>query len=66
MPTENTGVISDETIEYTSKPAKGKQLQPVRLVTYECPDTGQRYQFITNNFEWEAQLVADLYKQRWQ
>ena len=28
--------------------------------------TGQRYTFITNQFELPAQTIADIYKQRWQ
>ena len=41
-------------------------LEPVRRVGYRCPETGRHYVFITNNHQWPAQLVADIYKQRWQ
>jgi len=30
------------------------------------PETGRRYIFITNHFDWSAQTIADIYKQRWQ
>ena len=29
-------------------------------------ETDKEYQFITNHFEWSAQTIADIYKQRWQ
>ncbi|MDR0860436.1 MAG: transposase [Candidatus Peribacteria bacterium] len=30
------------------------------------PDDGREYQFITNNFETNAKLIALLYKKRWE
>lgn len=59
-------VTSDQLIEYTSVRAQGMDLQPVRRVGYRCPETGRHYVFITNHLHWPAQLVADIYKQRWQ
>ena len=38
----------------------------LRRVGFRDPDTGQRYEFLTNNFSLSAQTIADIYKQRWQ
>ena len=39
---------------------------PLRLVSFIDPDTGKRYQFLTNATHLNAKTVADLYKERWQ
>jgi hypothetical protein len=38
---------------------------PVRLITYVCPATGERYQFITSENTLPPGIVAYLYKMRW-
>lgn len=63
---ERTGVRSDSVIRYTAKQSVKKQLPDVRQVIYEDEATGQKYTFITNQFELSAQTIADIYKQRWQ
>ena len=35
-------------------------------IGYRDPETGKHYVFITNQFGWSAQTIADIYKQRWQ
>ena len=35
-------------------------------IGYKDPETNKHYVFITNNFRWSAQTIADIYKQRWQ
>jgi len=37
-----------------------------RLVQYRDQESGERYQFISNNFRMEAESIAALYKKRWQ
>ncbi len=61
-----SNVTSDQTIEYTGKNAQERSLPPVRRIGYRDPETGKRYVFITNQFKWSAQTIADIYKQRWQ
>ena len=61
-----TGVRSDSVIRYTARQSKKKYLPDVRQVIYDDEKTGQRYTFITNQFELPAQTIADIYKQRWQ
>lgn len=59
-------VTSDQIIKYSSKQRDGDKLRPIRRIGYCDPDTKQRYVFITNHFDWSAQTIADIYKQRWQ
>lgn len=59
-------ITSDQTIVYTSKRAQNDNLYPVRRVGYTDPVTGKHYVFTTNHFDWSAQTIADIYKQRWQ
>jgi putative transposase len=64
--TNNSAITSDQTIKYSSKQRDGDKLYPIRRIGYRDPETGQRYVFITNHFDWSAQTIADIYKQRWQ
>lgn len=48
------------------KQREGDKLHPIRRIGYRDPETGKRYVFITNHFDWSAQTIADIYKQRWQ
>jgi putative transposase len=63
---KNSAVTSDQTIEYTGKQVHKTALRPVRRIGYRDPETNKHYVFITNNFRWSAQTIADIYKQRWQ
>jgi hypothetical protein len=38
----------------------------VRLVTYKDPVSGKIFEFLTNNFRFNASTVAGLYRKRWQ
>lgn len=64
--TNNSVITSDQIIKYSSKQRDGDKLYPIRRIGYRDPETGQRYVFITNHFDWSAQTIADIYKQRWQ
>ena len=64
--TKNLHIISDQIIEYTSKKSVKENLPAIRLVTYYDPATQKDYKFITNQFKWSAQTIADIYKDRWQ
>jgi len=60
------GITSDQTIEYIAERKDGDKLKPIRRVGYRDPETGKHYVFITNQFNWSANTIADIYKQRWQ
>jgi transposase len=62
----NPAITSDQVIKYSSKQRDSETLYPIRRIGYRDPETGQRYVFITNHFDWSAQTIADIYKQRWQ
>jgi len=64
--TANPAVTSDQLIKYSSKQRDGDKLYPIRRIGYRDPETGRHYVFITNHFNWSAQTIADIYKQRWQ
>jgi len=61
-----SGVTSDQIIEYTAERKDGDPLTPVRRVGYRDAETGKHYVFITNQFNWSANTIADIYKERWQ
>jgi hypothetical protein len=61
---KQTDVISDQVIKPSTQ--RGKRFRSkLRLVKYKDPKTRKIYTFMTNNLNWAAQTVADLYKQRW-
>lgn len=62
----NCGVTSDQVIEFSANRSIKNDLRPVRRIGYRDPETGQRYAFTTNNFDWSAKTIAAIYKQRWQ
>lgn len=63
---KNSGVISDETIRYSSATNKKRGLKAVRKVVYKDEETDKTFTFITNHFHWSANTIAGIYKQRWQ
>ena len=65
---ENSSVIADEDILIPSVKChkKKKYLVPLRLVTYEDPDSGEILRFLTNNENFKPETIALIYKQRWQ
>ena len=60
------GITSDQTIEYTAQRLDGDKLKPIRRIGYRDPESGKHYVFISNQFNWSANTIADIYKQRWQ
>jgi len=60
------GLRSDQTIALSGP--KTSQLYPVplRRITLRDTESGTRFVFLTNHFDLDAQVVADLYRCRWQ
>jgi len=63
---EQTGVRSDQRVRMVNPAAKQRYPDALRRIRYVDPKTQKRFTFITNNFEWSALTVADMYKARWQ
>jgi len=63
---KHSAITSDQTIEYTALRKDGDTLKPIRRIGYRDRETGKHYVFISNQFDWSAKTIADIYKQRWQ
>ena len=63
---KSKGLRADQTIQLTGVKSKREALPNLRRVTYVDPESGQRYEFLTNNFALAASTITAIYKQRWQ
>lgn len=61
-------IISDEVIQLTGVNTSKEYPKELRRVIADVDNNGkiQRMTFLTNNFEWSATTIADLYKARWE
>jgi IS4 transposase len=64
---EDQDIIKDEIIVLTSNKAveTGISEEQLRLVHVYKEDENKVIEIITNNLEWSARTIADLYKKRW-
>jgi IS4 transposase len=64
---EDQDILKDEIIQLTSPKAKetGISEHQLRLVTVYKADENKVIQIISNNLDWKARTIADLYKKRW-
>lgn len=60
------GVLKDERFGFVLEEAIRDYPGDVRLVTYFDEVHQKMYRFVTNNFQFSAKTVADIYKSRWQ
>lgn len=60
------GVLKDERIGFVLEKALQDYPEDLRLVTYHDEIHHITYHFLTNNFEFSAKTIADIYKARWQ
>ena len=59
-------VLKEEIIEQNYKDANGKvQVLQLRRIAWWDSKGKRAYEFISNNFELEAQVIADIYRYRW-
>ncbi len=61
-----TGLRCDQTIVLTGVTTALDYPQPLRRIKYHDHQTGNTFNFLTNNFVIPAQTIADLYRHRWQ
>lgn len=62
----HSGVLSDKIIEVEVKKDKGATKLKLRKVTFYDRENKREFEFLTNLFELRADLIAGLYKIRWQ
>lgn len=62
---KSTGVISDEEIRLIGIKTSKQYPENLRMVTYEDFSTDNVYRFLTNNTEYEAITISELYRERW-
>lgn len=55
----NAGVLSDRKVLSQSSST------PLRVIAYQCPDSGEIYEFVTSELKLNPGLLAWLYKRRW-
>lgn len=60
------GIICDQTIVLLGFYSKKDYPDKIRRIKYKDVETGNTYEFITNNFQTDALTICKLYKQRWQ
>lgn len=59
-------VLKEEIIEQNYKDANGKiQVLQLRRIAWWDSKGKRTYEFISNNFELDAQVIADIYRYRW-
>ena len=62
----HSGVLKDEIIEVNAKKDKEISSLKLRKVTFYDRESKREFEFLTNLFELRADLIAGLYKIRWQ
>lgn len=60
------GVKKDRLITLGHRHHSNPTLVKARLIDYEDPQTGKKFQFITNNTKMGPATIAALYRKRWQ
>jgi transposase len=63
---KSTGVRCDQTIMLAAVKAAKEYPDKMRRIKFTDTETGKHYVFLTNNFTLSAQVIAELYKCRWQ
>jgi hypothetical protein len=62
--TDDKRIISDQVVIIGYKRKKNRV--KARLIQYRDPDSGEMYEFFTNNLRMNGTTVAALYRKRWQ
>jgi len=63
---KSTGVLCDQIIRLTGTKSANAYPEQLRRVKYRDGQTGDVYQFLSNNLYLPSLVIAQLYKQRWQ
>ncbi len=63
---KSKGILADHIIELKGYYKSEEYPDKLRLIKYKDEETGNIYEFLTNEFKLCAKTIADAYKQRWQ
>ena len=64
-PVRHQNVLIDEIVELTSPQTIGKYPKQLRRVVVYNEEKGFTVEMLTNNFNWAASTIGELYKSRW-
>lgn len=64
-PVRHQNVLIDEIVELTSPQTIGKYPKQLRRVVVYNEEKGFTVELLTNNFNWAASTIGELYKSRW-
>jgi len=59
-------VLCDQFVEFANPDTRKRYPYVLRRVVYRSPESGEQYIYITNLLGTEAQVIADVYRERWQ
>ena len=59
-------VLKDETILFSIYSSNKKYPHPLRLIHYYDDTQNKKISFLSNDFDNDAQTIADIYKSRWE
>ena len=59
------GFRCDQTVHLVSPVPAAAYPEGLRRIGYNDPETQKRLTFLTNNFQWAPETIADLYQSRW-
>jgi transposase len=62
---KSTGLRCDQSVRFTGYYSKKQYPDLIRRVKFFDEETENTYVFLTNNFELDALLITQLYKERW-
>ncbi len=62
---KSTGLRCDQSVRFTVYKSKKEYPELIRRIKFFDKETENTYIFLTNNFELDALLIAQLYKERW-
>lgn len=63
---KTAGVCCDQIIKLNGFYPKKNYPKKLRRIKYHDVETNKYYVYLTNNFELDAKIIAELYKHRWQ
>jgi hypothetical protein len=63
---KTSGIRCDQIIKFKQFYAAKDYPEKLRRIKYYDEETDHYYTYLTNNFDLDARIVADLYKHRWQ